>query len=77
MEAVGPRDRPTCHIFDCTQGTVGKDGESGEATGERRARYGRYEAQCHLTAIYSRMRDQEKTKVRFIMAGHVALVVAQ
>ena len=76
-EVVGPRDRPTCHIFDCTQGTVGKDGESGEATGERRARYGRYEAQCHLTAIYSRMRDQENTKVRFIMAGHVALVVAQ
>jgi len=60
-EAVGTRDTPTCRIFDCTQGTVGKVGQSGEATKERQARYGRNEAQRHLNAIYSGIRDQNRT----------------
>ena len=47
-DAVGTRDAPTFHIFDCIQGTVGKRGESGEATGERQARHGRNEAQRSL-----------------------------
>ena len=57
-EIVGTRDEPTSHIFDCTQGTVGQDGESGEATGLRQAKYGLNLAQRHLNGIYD-VREQK------------------
>ena len=31
---------PTWHIFDCTQGMIGRDGEIGGATRLRQAKYG-------------------------------------
>ena len=55
---VGTRDEPTWHIFDCTQGTVGQDGEGGEATRLRQAKYGLTKAQRSLNLIYD-IRDQK------------------
>ena len=51
-QIVGTRDAPTCHIFDCIQGTIGDDGPGGEATRLRQVKYGLNKAQCHLNLIY-------------------------
>ena len=39
-QTVGTRDEPTCHIFDCIQGTTGEDGPGGGATRVRQAKCG-------------------------------------
>ena len=62
-EAVGTRDEPTCHIFDCVQGTVGIEGKGGEATGERQTRYWLNVTQRDLKATYELL-DQKDTAVR-------------
>ena len=59
-QVVGTREEPTWHIFDCTpQGTLGRDGESGEATGERQADRSRYT--CSYSGFDHR-RDAGATK---------------
>jgi len=58
-KVVGTRQEPTSHVFDCTQGNLDRDGESGEATGERQMRYGRNEAQREVHKIYSEIGVQE------------------
>ena len=68
-QVVGTRQEPTSHIFDCTQGMRHRDGESGEATGERRMRYGRNEARRELCNIYSEIRVQEVRHTGFNGGG--------
>ena len=73
-EIVGTRDEPTSHIFDCTQGTVGQDGESGEATRLRQAKYGLNLAQRRLNGIYD-IRDQKLAVSSWSTAALMIMVV--